>query len=92
MLGTLNVSQTGLQAAQTAVENVSNNIANENTEGYKKRVVQLSELEQTDSRYTGRGVDSSSTYRITSQYMYENILSENSKVNQYDKLNIVQYQ
>lgn len=86
MLGTLNVSQSGLRAAQTAVENVSNNIANENTEGYKKRVVQLSELEQTDSRYTGRGVDSSSTYRITSQYMYENILSENSKVNQYDKL------
>ena len=86
MLGTLNVSQTGLQAAQTAVENVSNNIANENTEGYKKRVVQLSELEQTDSRYTGRGVDSSSTYRVTSQYMAENILSENSKVNQYDKL------
>ncbi|APW66640.1 flagellar biosynthesis protein FlgK [Poseidonibacter parvus] len=86
MLGTLNVSQSGLKAAQTAVENVSNNIANENTEGYKKRVVQLSELEQSDSRVTGRGVSSSTAYRITSQYMYENILSENSKVNQYDKL------
>ncbi|MGB1227079.1 MAG: flagellar hook-associated protein FlgK [Poseidonibacter sp.] len=86
MLGTLNVSQSGLKAAQTAVENVSNNIANENTEGYKKRVVQLSELAQSDSRVTGRGVNSTSTYRITSQYMYENILSENSKVNQYDKL------
>jgi len=86
MLGTLNVSQSGLKAAQTAVENVSNNIANENTEGYKKRVVQLSELEQSDSRVTGRGVNSSTAYRITSQYMYENILSENSKVNQYDKL------
>ena len=86
MLGTLNVSQSGLKAAQTAVENVSNNIANENTEGYKKRIVQLSELEQSDSRVTGRGVDSSSTYRVTSQFMYENILSENSKANQYDKL------
>jgi len=86
MLGTLNVSQSGLKAAQTAVENVSNNIANENTEGYKKRVVQLTELEQSDSRVTGRGVSSSTAYRITSQYMYENILSENSKVNQYDKL------
>ena len=86
MLGTLNVSQSGLNAAKIAVENVSNNIANENTPGYKKRVVQLSELSPTDSRVTGRGVDASSTYRITSQYMYENILSENSKVNQYDKL------
>ena len=40
MLGTLNVSQTGLNAAKILVENVSNNIANQNTEGYKKRVVQ----------------------------------------------------
>ncbi|MBU3013317.1 flagellar basal body protein [Poseidonibacter lekithochrous] len=86
MLGTLNVSQSGLNAAKVAVENVSNNIANENTPGYKKRVVQLSELEQSDNRVTGRGVDSGSAYRITSQYMYENILSENTKLNQYDKL------
>lgn len=86
MLGTLNVSHSGLNAAKVAVENVSNNIANENTPGYKKRVVQLSELEQNDNRVTGRGVNSSTAYRITSQYMYENILSENSKLNQYDKL------
>jgi len=86
MLGTLNVSQSGLNAAKVAVENVSNNIANENTPGYKKRVVELSELEQKDSRVTGSGVDASSAYRITSQYMYENILSENSKLNEYDKL------
>ncbi|KAB7884408.1 flagellar hook-associated protein FlgK [Poseidonibacter ostreae] len=86
MLGTLNVSQSGLNAAKVAVENVSNNIANENTPGYKKRVVQLSELDQNDNRVTGRGVSSSSAYRITSQYMYENILSENSKLNAYDKL------
>ena len=46
MLNTLNVSHTGLNAAKIAVENVSNNIANENTPGYKKRVVQTSEIEQ----------------------------------------------
>lgn len=86
MLGTLNVSQSGLNAAKVAVENVSNNIANENTPGYKKRVVQLNELDQSDNRVTGRGVDSGTAYRITSQYMYENILTENSKLNQYDKL------
>lgn len=36
MISTLSVSQSGLNAAKTAVENVSNNIANENTPGYKK--------------------------------------------------------
>lgn len=86
MLSTLNVSHTGLNAAKIAVENVSNNIANENTEGYKKRVAQLSEIEQMDSRFTGRGVNATSTYRITSQYMYDKLISENTKVNYYDKL------
>ena len=86
MLNTLNVSQTGLNAAKIAVENVSNNIANENTSGYKKRVVQTSEIEQMDGRFTGRGVDASSSYRITSQYMYDKLMSENTKTHYYDKL------
>ena len=86
MLSTLNVSQTGMNAARIAVENVSNNIANENTVGYKKRVVQVSELAQSDGRFTGRGVDSSTAYRITSQYMYDKIMSENTKANYYDKV------
>ena len=81
MLNTLGVSLTGLNAAKTAVENVSNNIANENTAGYKKRVVQLSEIEQMDARFTGRGVNASSAYRITSQYMYDKLISENTKLN-----------
>ena len=86
MLNTLGVSLTGLNAAKIAVENVSNNIANENTAGYKKRVVQLSEIEQMDARFTGRGVNASSAYRITSQYMYDKLISENTKLNYYDKL------
>ncbi len=86
MLNSINVSGSGLNAAKTAVENVSNNIANESTPGYKKRVVQLSELEQMDTRFTGRGVDASSAYRITSQYMFDKLLSENSTTNYYDKL------
>ncbi len=36
MLKSLNVAQSGLSASKIAVENVSNNIANENTPGYKK--------------------------------------------------------
>ena len=86
MFGTLNLSLTGLNAAKTAVDNVSNNIANENTAGYKKRVVNLSEIDQMDDRITGRGVNASSAYRITSQYMYDKLISENTKLNYYSKL------
>ncbi len=86
MLKSLNVAQSGLSAAKIAVENVSNNIANENTPGYKKRVVQLSELELVDGRMTGRGVSADEAYRITSQYMYDNLMSENTKSNYYDEI------
>uniref|UniRef100_UPI0040488063 flagellar hook-associated protein FlgK n=1 Tax=Aliarcobacter sp. TaxID=2321116 RepID=UPI0040488063 len=86
MLNTLNVAHSGLNAAKIAVENVSNNIANENTPGYKKRVVQLNELEQIDARFTGRGVSSDGAYRVTSQYMYDKLISENTKTNYYEKL------
>jgi flagellar hook-associated protein 1 FlgK len=85
VLSTLSVSQSGLNAAKIAVENVSNNIANENTVGYKKRVVQLSELEQMNSGFTGRGVSADNAYRITSQYMYDKLISENSKLSYYSK-------
>jgi len=86
MLNSLNVAQSGLGAARIAVENVSNNIANENTPGYKKRVVQISELSIVDSRFTGRGVRADEAYRITSQYMYDTLIEENSKYNYYDKV------
>lgn len=86
MLSTLNVSYTGLSAAKTAVENVSNNIANENTPGYKKRVVEFSEIGQMDSMLAGRGVSVDGVYRVTSQYLYDKLMNENSKSNYYDKL------
>jgi flagellar hook-associated protein 1 FlgK len=86
MLKSLNVAQSGLSAAKAAVENVSNNIANENTPGYKKRVVQLSEMELIDGRMTGRGVRAGEAYRITSQYMYDNLMNETSKSNYFNEV------
>lgn len=86
MLKSLNVAQSGLTASKYAIENISNNLANENTPGYKKRVVQLSELELIDSRFTGRGVRADSAYRITSQYMYDNMMNENTKSNYYSTI------
>ncbi len=89
MLKSLNVAQSGLSASKIAVENVSNNIANENTPGYKKRVVQLSELELIDGRMTGRGVRADEAYRITSQYMYDNMMNENTKTNYYEEISLM---
>jgi flagellar hook-associated protein 1 FlgK len=89
MISSLNVALSGLNAAKIAVENVSNNIANENTPGYKKRVVQLSELNLSDGRFTGRGVRAEEAYRITSQYIYDNLINENTKSNYFDKVSSI---
>ncbi len=89
MIKSLNVAKSGLDAAKLSVENISNNIANENTPGYKKRVVQLSELELIDGRMTGRGVRADTAYRITSQYMYDNMMRENSKANYLNEISSI---
>ncbi len=86
MLNALNVAHTGLIASKTAVEGVSNNIANSNTKGYKKRVIDLHELSSTDGSLIGRGVTSNNAYRITSEYMYDNLLTETSKANYYNEI------
>ncbi len=79
MLNSLHVGQSGLNAARTVVENTMNNIANENTPGYKKRVVSISELAHVDSRIYGRGVSVDESFRITDQYVFNNLLKEQAK-------------
>lgn len=86
MLNTLNVAQSGLTAAHTQVENVMNNIANENTPGYKKRVLSVSESEHSDSRVTGRGVTVGTVDRVTNIYMYDRLIDEQSKASQHSEL------
>ncbi|MEA3314515.1 MAG: flagellar basal body rod C-terminal domain-containing protein [Campylobacterota bacterium] len=87
MINVLNVAQTGLKASQTQVENVMNNLANETTPGYKKRVVNISELDHSDSRATGRGVIVDDVTRVTNDYMYQNLIKENSKLTAYEQEN-----
>jgi flagellar hook-associated protein 1 FlgK len=86
MFNTLNVAQSGLAASQTQVENVMNNIANENTDGYKKRVVDVKEAEINDDRVTGRGAVLGGVSRITNIYMYDNLIDEKSKDAEYSEL------
>ncbi len=87
MLHTLNVAQTGLKVSQTQVENVSNNIANENVDGYKKRVVNISELGHDDARRTGRGVWIDNVARTTDIYLYKNIVTQEGRLNSIKELN-----
>ena len=87
MLNILNTAQTGLTVAQTQVDNTMNNISNENTAGYKKRVVNVSELEHLDARITGRGAIVDDVSRVTNVYMYQNVLKEQSKETSYTELN-----
>ncbi len=86
MIHSLHVAQSGLNAAKTAVEGVMNNISNENSPGYKKRVVEFSESAHVDGRVTGRGVIIDDVKRITNEYMYDNLLKEDSKEAYYTEL------
>ncbi len=86
MFNTLNVAQSGLSVANTQVENVMNNIANENTTGYKKRVVGVDEAEFSDARTTGRGAFVAGIDRVTNIYMYDNLMKQQSKDSQYNEL------
>jgi len=86
MLNSLNVALSGLYSSKTQVENVMNNIANENTVGYKKRVVDVKESEHNDSRMTGRGTTVEGVDRITNIYMYDNLIKEQSKNAEYSEL------
>ncbi|MDN5099038.1 flagellar hook-associated protein FlgK [Aliarcobacter butzleri] len=86
MFGSFSVAQTGLNASKYGIEIVGNNIANQNTDGYKKRVSDLNEIGQIGGHITGRGVSFDGVSRVTSQYLYDNYMKENTKTNYYDKL------
>lgn len=85
MINSLNTAQSGLYASKFAIENIMNNIANEATPGYKKRVANIAELSHTDSRVAGRGVEISSASRITNMFMYDTLITQQSKSSYYEE-------
>ncbi len=89
MLNTLNVASSGLAVAREQVENVMNNIANENTPGYKKRVVDVSEARHIDERNTGRGALIDGVSRTTNTYMYDNLTTEKGKQSEYEEFSLM---
>lgn len=86
MLSSLYIAQSGLNTSKVSIENITNNIANENTPGYKKRVVNVSEMEHVQENSTGRGSAVGDIVRVTSEYLYGNLMDETTKEAYYKEL------
>ena len=84
MIDSLNAAQSGLQTSRTVIDNISNNLANQNTEGYIKRVANLSELSYDDNSYAN-GVKVTSIERQVNEYLFEQIISQSSENAYYQK-------
>jgi flagellar hook-associated protein 1 FlgK len=84
MINSLYIGKSGLDTAKYAVDVTSNNIANENTEGYIKRVINTSELSGLEDDI-GNGVSFDSVTRNTSVYLYDKLVSQSSLSSYYEQ-------
>jgi len=85
MLGSLQIPLSGLNASKQSVENVMNDIANENTPGYKKRIVELSELDHVKNNDVGRGVNIDGIRRVTDRYLNHTLVQAKAKSGYLDE-------
>src|ERR1700749_2500577 len=76
----LNTATTGLQAAQTGLRAVSDNIANVNTPGYVRKTVDQQQL-SVDG--IGEGVQVTGVRRVTDQYLQLASLSAGADSGRY---------
>ena len=83
MINSLYIGRSGLDTAKYSVDVTSNNIANENTEGYVKRVINTSELSTLEDDI-GNGVSFDSVTRSTSVYLYDKLVSQDSLSSYYE--------
>ena len=83
MINSLYIGRSGLDAAKYSVDVTSNNIANENTDGYIKRTVNTSELTTLEDDI-GNGVSFDSVTRSTSVYLYDKLVSQDSLSSYYE--------
>lgn len=85
MMNSLYIARSGLDASKYSVDVTSNNIANQNTEGYIKRVVNTSEINYVNSNEVGSGVSFDGVTRTTSDYLYDKLISQNSLASYYSQ-------
>ncbi|MFV2056299.1 MAG: flagellar hook-associated protein FlgK, partial [Thiohalomonadales bacterium] len=76
----------GLNAYQRALATTSQNIANVNTEGYTRQVVELSAQapQLVAGSYDGKGVSVSNISRVFNQFLFDQTLSRSSSYNETD--------
>lgn len=84
MINSLYTAQSGLTTSRYSVDVTSNNIANENTEGYIKRVVNTSELNTLEDDI-GNGVSFDGVTRSTNVYLYDKLVSQSSLSSYYEQ-------
>lgn len=82
MANMLSTGISGLNAAQVALNTVSNNITNTNTPGYSRQVVQQTEnVTQPNGNYTiGNGVNVLAVQRAYSDYLTSAVWSSNASL------------
>ena len=88
MINSLYIAQSGLNTSKYSVDVTSNNIANENTDSYIKRVVNTSELSSLDDDI-GNGVSFDGVNRSTSSYLYDKLISQSSLSSYYEQENSI---
>lgn len=85
----LNIAYSGLVASNAALNTTANNIANIETEGYSRQVVNqtASEAMRAFASYgcIGAGVDTLGAERVRDIYYDEKYWTNNSKLGEYDK-------
>ena len=86
MINALYIGQSGLSASKYSVDVTSNNIANENTEGYVKRVVNTSETTDLQDDI-GNGVSFDVVTRSSNDYLYDKLVSQSSLSSYYEQEN-----
>lgn len=89
MMNSLYISQTGLQGSRYSIDNTSNNIANENTAGYNKRVSSTSELSPTSNNKIGSGLSFDSVDRVNNFYLYNKMVAQTSTTSYYSQKNAI---
>jgi flagellar hook-associated protein 1 FlgK len=85
----LNISYTGLVAANAALNTTANNIANIETEGYSRQIVNQTAATAMRAFQSygcvGAGVDTLGAERVRDIYYDEKYWTNNSKLGEYDK-------
>ena len=78
MMQSLNIAVAGLRTSRYSVDNTSNNIANQNTDGFVKRDAETSEI-RNHGNIVGDGARLDNISRVFDRGMQSNIISATSK-------------